>query len=172
MTRRIWIPVLAALLVAALIGPGVVVGAEPRTEVTRSVMIPAAAAVPVDETVLYHNYGNYLSIDSGEGSFTLPVSFPVQTVTIRKITLYAYDNVAGASVAASLLRTRPSAGFYTDFMGTVTTNLSPSNPQVVTTTAISPRLVNSANHGLALWVYIEAPGIKFYGVKILYSYEV
>jgi hypothetical protein len=45
---------------------------------------------------------------------------------------------------------------------------STANPQVVSTTAISPRRVNTANHGAYADV-IMSPGVKFYGVKITYS---
>ena len=45
-TRRLWVPVLVALLAAALVGPEMVAGAEPRVMVTRGVMIPAADAIP------------------------------------------------------------------------------------------------------------------------------
>lgn len=93
-------------------------------------------------------------------------------MTIKRITLYAYDNAGGGNVSASLLRTQPAAVFHADPMGMAATDLSASDPQVVTTTAISPRLVNAANHGLVVWIYISAPGIKFYGVKILYSCQV
>jgi hypothetical protein len=171
-SRRLLVPVLAALLVAALVGPGMVAGAEPRTTVTKALMIPAAAAIPISTYMEYNNVGYHVRLEAGtDGGFTVPLSFPVSVVTIKRVTLYAYDNDSGHDVGVSLRGAYPPGA--TDiWLGWVTTSgASADDPQTVTTTEISPRTVNTANYGLYLWIQLGG-STRFYGAKILYSYEV
>ncbi|MFH1329360.1 MAG: hypothetical protein ABIJ48_01680 [Actinomycetota bacterium] len=166
--RRLWVPVLAALLVAALIGPGVVSAAEPRAT-TGKIMIPAAAFIPTDDNHDYSNNGASLWTISASGNFTAPLTFPVPVVNIRKIVLYAYDNTGAGPLCARVYRASPpTAGQL--HLGFVCTTDSPVSPQVVSTTAISPRRVNTAVTGPYLWVSI-ADGTTFLGVSVLYSYD-
>lgn len=169
MFKRLWIPVLVALLVAVLIGPGMVAGAEPRTVVTRALMIPAAAAIPGWGDMDYSNNGGVLTVGSGIGTFDIPLSFPVPVVTIKRITLYAYDSDPLSGSSANLWRIYPPQAEQS-WLGTAHTVDSADDPQIVTTTAITPRTVNTANYGLFLAVHLSGTA-EFYGVKILYSYE-
>jgi hypothetical protein len=169
-SRRLWVPLLVALLVAALIGPGVMTGAEPRATVTRALMIPAAAAIPGWSDMDYSNNGGTLTLGSGIGTFSIPLSFAVPVVTLKRITLYAYDNGPGSQASANLWRTYPPEAAQA-WLGTAATIDGADDPQTVTTTTISPRTVNTANYGLFLAVHLSGTA-KFYGVKILYSYEV
>jgi hypothetical protein len=169
-TNRIWIPVLVGSLVAVLLGPtggGAAAAAEPRVTTT-SIMIPAAAFIPTYNSD-YFSMGSYLSMASGSGSFTVPLSFPVPIVNIKKITVYAYDNTGAASVCVSLYRARPT-GASEDFAGEVCTADSAAVPQAVYTTTIYPSRVNTAFHAPYLWVVISGPDVKLYGVKVNYSY--
>jgi hypothetical protein len=48
---------------------------------------------------------------------------------------------------------------------------SQTDPQVFSTTAISPRLVKTANHGSYLWLLVPDGDTRLYGVRVTYSYE-
>ena len=165
-TRRLRVPLLVALLVAMLVGPGVVTAAEPRATGGK-VMIPAAAFSPTNDNWDYYNNGYALNTVSGYGEFTAPLVFPVPVVKIKKIILYAYDNDAG-QVCATVYRASPPTAIEL-WLGQACTTDSTANPQVVSTTAISPRQVNTAVTGPYLWVTTN-PGMQFYGVSVLYSY--
>jgi hypothetical protein len=171
-TRRLWVPLLVGLLVAALIGPGMVAGAEPRVTVTKALMIPAAAAIPISTYMEYNNVGSQVRIEgSGEGGFTVPLSFPVSVVTIRRITVYAYDNDASHDVGVALRRTYPPDNTEVGLGWVTTSGASTADPQSVTSSAISNRTVSTANYGLFLWIQMAGGSTRLYGVKILYSYE-
>jgi hypothetical protein len=163
-TSRLWVPVLVGLLVAGVlgVGGGGAVAAEPRVT-TVSIMIPAAAFIPTYGSD-YFSMGSYLAVASGSGSFTAPLSFPVPVVDIKKITAYTYDNSGGASVCVSLYRARPMEASE-DYAGQVCT-VDASAPQYGSTTAISPRRMNTAFHAPYLWVFISGPDVKLYGVRI------
>ena len=166
-TRRLWVPVLVGLLVAALLGPSGVTAVEPRT-VTASIMVPAAAFTPTNSNFGYAFDNRELVATGGLAYFVAPLGFPVPVVNIKRLTLYAFDSDAGALVAVELYRTEP-AGATFRHTGTVFTADSPSDPQVVSSTAISPRRVNTAIHGAYLRLFLN-PGVYFYGVKVTYSY--
>jgi len=167
--RRLWLPLLVAALVAVLIGPSTVTAAEPRA-VTGKLMIPAASFIPNSDGVDYDNSGYYLSLGSGSGSFTAPLVFPVQTVRIKKITLYAYDNGMG-NVYAGLYRASPPGGDEIN-LGSVITVDSSADPQTASTTVVNPRQVNTAVAAPYLWVTLTAPGsLRLYGMAVLYSYQ-
>jgi len=163
---------LALLVTVALSVPGdggQAAAVEPRT-VTASLMIPAAALVPIVDSYDYTNNGYDLKVDSDHGYFTAPVFFPVPVVNIRRITLYAWDNNGAAQICIWLYRARPAAGGG-DSQGSVCTGNSAANPQAPYTTAISSRRVNTASQAAYLWVRITAPGVALYGLKVTYSYE-
>ena len=168
MTRKLWVPALVGLLVAALVGPTVVTAAEPRLT-TKTIMVPAAAFIPTTDNSDYGNEGLALWVGSSYGNFTAPLSFPVPVVNIKKITLYALDDNAGAGICATLYRARP-ADASDDSAGQVCTT-NASAPQSPYTTTISPRRVNTGLQGPYLWVNISGPSVWLYGVKVTYSYE-
>ena len=170
-TNRLWIPVLAGLLVAVLLGPGAVAGAEPWATVTQAMMITASAAIPASDDLDYNDMsGVVMQVGAGGGVFTIPLSFPEPVVTIKRITAYLYDNAPSTNVGVSLRRIYPPDGFATVLGEVETSGSSPAQPQAVTTTEISPRRVNTERYGLALRIDM-GPGTFFYGVKILYSYD-
>ena len=170
-SRRLWVPVLAGLLVAGLLGAGGggAAAAEPRAA-TASIMIPAAAFTPAGSGIHYVSSGATLALDSGQGGFAAPLSFPAPVVNIKKITLYAYDYTASALISAGVYRSRPSDG-EDDYAGSIATVDSPADPQVVSLTAISPRRVTTATHGPFLWIWFTGSGVRLYGVKVTYTYD-
>ena len=92
-------------------------------------------------------------------------------VSIKRITLYAYDNtVAPECFCVYIVRGRPASA-RGSFAGDVCMPNGPADPQVAYTTAISPRQVNAAVHGPYLRVNFTSPGMKLYGVKVNYSYR-
>lgn len=168
-SRRVWVPVLVALLVGALLGPasGAVTAAEPRV-MTANLMIPAGAFVPVRTTDAYQNAGTLLWTDAG-GDFIAPLTFPVPIVNIKKITLYSLDTGSDGEVCVSLFRTRPTQGSEdTASFGLCSTD-SAADPGVVSTTLIDPKRVDTATQGMILHVFMSgAAGLR--GVKVSYSY--
>jgi len=165
-TRRFWVPVLAGLLVAGLlgVGGGGAVAVEPRT-VTESLMVSAATFTPSRDDWDYDNHGDYLILPTGSGAFAAPLSFPVPVVNIKRITLYAQRGIC-----VHLFRFRPAAAF-ADHAGMVCTADTTAASQTVHTTEISPRQVNTAFHSPYLWVYLSDPGRLLLWVKITYTYE-
>lgn len=171
-TRRLGISVLVALLVAVLLGvpgaTGQTGGAtEPRATVG-NLMIPAGAFTPSEDDADYANMGDVLEVFGAPATFNASLLFPVPTVSIRRITLYALDQDSSAAICVNLFRDRPADGA-SDYMGVVCTMDSGVDPQAPYSTAISPRSINTALHGASLWLGVE-PGTRLYGVKITYSY--
>ena len=107
-TRRLWVPLLVAVLVAGVlgVGGGGAVAVEPRVT-TRSIMIPAGAFIPTEDDNDYMSNGIALSVESGVGRFTAPILVPVPVVNIKKITLYAYDNDAADTLCVYMYRAAP-----------------------------------------------------------------
>ena len=162
-------PLLVWLLVAALLGPGVVAGAESRTTVTAALTITGSAALPVQEDMHYSTSLSVLNAWAEGLWFTVPLTFPAPVVTIKRITAYVYDNSAWA-VGVSLMRAHPPTGQDTTLGEIWSTGASLTAPRTVTSSEISPRTVNTANYPLYLRIGMSE-GTRLYGVKILYTYE-
>jgi hypothetical protein len=172
--RRLWAPVLAALLVSVLLGaPGrddEAIAVAPRVT-TANLMIPAAAFAPADPGIDYTNaYGSFLEVfDPGIHEFGAAVFLPVPVANIKRITLYAYDNSGTYDACARVYRKAPADDEVSVSPGAVCTEGgSEAYPQAVTTTALSPRQINASVHGLILWVTLGA-GTRVFGVKVTYS---
>jgi hypothetical protein len=168
--RRLWVPVPVGLLVAALIGPGGIAGAEPRVTVAKAIMIPAAAFIASSDGWEYTNNGVSLSTDVGWGAFSAPLSFPVPVVNIKRVTAYIFDNDSSGQICVRLYRTRPVDG-QEDYAAQVCSTDLTADPAAAYTTVISPRRVTTAFQGVYLWVQLFGPNVKLYGVKVTYSYE-
>lgn len=170
-TKTLWIPVLVGCLVAALIGPGMVAGAEPRATVSVTVVVPAGAFTPADDSVDYSRGPGQLQTDSGSGTFAAPVFFEAPTVTIKKVTFYAVDAGSG-SLMLGLYRTQPAED-RTIQLGEVYTTGSSWEMQTVTLSDLSERRITGA-YGATLNVYLPGTypnGYKFIGAKVTYTYE-
>jgi hypothetical protein len=169
--KRLSLLLVLGLLLAVLVGPGMVAGAGPRTTVVESIMIPAAEFLPTLDDWDYQR-GPSIFVESGVGRFTASIPLPALVVSIRRITLYAYDNSDSADVSVTLYRHAPAAGEdFVDLGGVATAGAAATDPQVQYTTAISPRTVDRTRFGLFLWLRIPEPGLKVYGVKVTYAYE-
>ena len=168
--KRLWAPVLVALLVAALLGPasGAVTAVEPRL-VTANLLVPAGAFVPVRTTDGYQNAGTLLWTDTG-GDFLTEVTFPVPIVTIKRITLYSLDTDAGGEACVALFRTRPTQGSEdTAAFGLCSTD-NPGDPGVASMAVADFRRVDTASQGAILQLFLSgAVGVR--GVKVTYTYE-
>ena len=172
--RRL-LPVLlvAGLIVAAVAWPNgaaseAAAAPEPRTTTYRMV-VPAAAFIPAYPDFGYVQGGEYLSSLTSFAAFIAPIQFPYPVVTIKAITLYAYDN-GSQDFILHLGRTRPATGTGAITAILKSTGQSATDPRAFTTTAISPRVINSASHGAYLALF-PPPGTayKFYGVTIRYE---
>ncbi|MFH1330371.1 MAG: hypothetical protein ABIJ48_06970 [Actinomycetota bacterium] len=170
LTRKITVPLLAGLLVAALVGMspgGDSAIAAPQARTGGKIMIAAASFIPTTDNWDYSNNGYSLATTGNSGNFTAPIPFPVPVVNIKKIILYAYDNGAG-SVCATVYRASPPTGNELN-LGAVCTTDQVAYPQDPSTSAISPRRANTALVGPYLWVTVPEEA-QFFGVSVLYSY--
>ena len=165
--KRLWVPLVVGLLAAVLAGPATVTADEPRVT-TRSVIIPASAFIAIDDATGYHNEGFYLA-SKVYGVYHATLVFPVQVVSIRRITLYAVDNVAEGDVCVSLLRWAPATGSLANAGGVCTAGATGTDLQTVFTTSISPRRVSTAVQGAFLMLTLY-PTQNLIGVKITYSF--
>ena len=170
--RGLWVPVLAALLVAALVGPagGVVTAAEPRL-ITRTITIPAGAFSAATDNIDFINYGSELWTQSGGGNFVAPLFFEAPRVTIKKITLYGYDN-GGSNICLILYRTTPTSGGQQIMGEACSTGASSTYSREFTLTALTPRVITG---GYGPYLMLNLPGSSvsyaFFGVRITYTYE-
>ena len=170
-TRTLWVPVLVALLVAALIGPGITAGAEPRAAVSVTVVIPAAAFTPTDDSVDYSRGPGQLQTDTGSGTFAAPVFFEAPTVTIKKVTFYAIDAGSG-NLILGLYRTQPAQD-QTIQLGEVYTTGSSWDMQTITLSSLTERKITGA-YGATLNVYLPGTypnGYRFLGAKVTYTFQ-
>jgi hypothetical protein len=100
--------VLAALLVATIVGAVWARPNEATEAVTRKVTIPAASFIPNQDGLSYGNTGQRLWVNSGSAEFIAPVVFPcVEWVTVRKVTLSVTDNNANDDACVFMFRASP-----------------------------------------------------------------
>jgi hypothetical protein len=90
-SRRLWVPVLVALLVAVLLGPAGGGGAVaavtlPEPQVLPSIMIPAAAFTSLQDDWDWSNNGYYL-VAGASSAFAAPVPLPIPVGDIKRLTL-------------------------------------------------------------------------------------
>ena len=181
-TRRWWVPLLAAglvtLLLAVFVGPP---GAgdeakavvEPRAT-TRTITIPGGAFIPTNDDLGWQNDGYQVVVvgPSTSGSFTAPLFFEAPEVTIKRMTLFAYDNGGGA-VCVGLYRTKPGIGDDQE-MGEVCSTGDTNGVRSFTARAADLSYLRLTGlHGPYLGLYVPGTysnGYSFYGVRITYSY--
>lgn len=175
LNRKRLLPVLlmVGVIVAATAWPTGADSEEPAAPAARTtihrLVIPAAAFIPAFPGPDYVNSGYEFSAQSGMSGFVAPVQFPYPAVTIKSITLHAYDN-GSQDFILHLGRSRPSTGAGTAIAVVKSTGQSTTDPRAFTTAAVSPRIVNSAVNGAYLALF-PPPGTayKFYGVTIRYE---
>jgi hypothetical protein len=149
-------------------GTEVAEAVEPRT--LRSVTIPAAAFSPTQESWDFSNPGFQLTLHGGSGGFVAPLYFPVSPVTIRKVTLYAYDNHTTYDVCVTLYRSKPATATEDEMVQVCSDGSSATRPREFSDGTFSPRRV-LMRHGPYLQLTIPAAVyLDFYGVKITYGY--
>lgn len=171
--RVLPILLLTGLILVGAVAPG---GAESEasavTEARASVhtlVVPAAAFVPAYEGFEYVNGGDELSTLNGFAGFIAAVHFPYPEVTIKRVTLYAYDN-GGDDFILNVGRSRPATGVGAIIATVHSSGQSTADSRAFTTAAVSPRVVNSAYHGVYLALFPPAgPSYQFYGVVIRYA---
>jgi hypothetical protein len=174
MVRRLWIPVLVGLLVAGMLGVGgggAVEAAEPRLT-TRTITVPAAAFNPVNNTTNFGTNGDELWTFTGGGNFTAPLFFEAPAVTIRKITLFAWDNGSGGDICVGLYRTTPASADEQEMGLVCSAGASTTDPAVFTQKTLTIRKI-TGGYGPYLFLWLPgslSSGYQFYGVRITYSY--
>lgn len=169
--RRFLIPLMVGLLVAALLGSagGPVAATEPRT-VTAAIMIPGSAFLPMDDDQEYSvGISGVMGGATGVTTLFAPLWFPAPVVTIKRITLYAFDSSLTGDLYVWLHRAYPPGNTSLTPLGQLGTAGS-IGYQTISTTAISPRRTNTANYALMLRADLR-PNTRIHGVKILFSYD-
>ncbi|MCU0280940.1 MAG: hypothetical protein MUE66_03735 [Acidimicrobiia bacterium] len=176
-SRRLWVPLLVAMLAAALVGPGMVAGAEPRTTVTVTVVVPAAAFTPASDDLEYRKTAGHLALNTQsfwyEPNFYAPVYFEASTVTIKKVTFYATDDCGDSwcELEFSLWRVNPTTNVAEE-MGSMRTRGRTRDIREFVLSDLSPRKITGAwGAVLGLQLYSILDGASFKGAKVTYSYE-
>jgi hypothetical protein len=175
MPHRCWISVLAALLVALLVGgvgaSGEAGAGSASRSTTRTVTIPAAAFTPITGDADYSKLEADLHLDSGTGTFETPVYFEAPVVQIRKVVFYVVDAGAGG-VAAGVYRVQLAENLTIHLGESYSIGSGSWEAQTVTVSDLTERRVSGA-YGVVLNVYLPgtgAQGYKLLGAKVTYSY--
>ncbi len=171
-------PLLPVLVVAALVlavaiwpaGAGTEAAATPAARTTSyKLAIPAAAFTPSFSDIGYVNSGVELSSLTGFAGYVAHLQFPYPVVTVKGITLHAYDN-GSQDISLHLGRSRPATGAGGIIAIVGSDGQSTTDPRAFTTTAVSAKIINSEVHGLYLALFLPAGlDYKFYGVTIRYE---
>jgi len=178
--RRLWMSVLAAALVGSLsamvlsglLGAGQKAEAvvEPRVTVTRTITIPAEAFKPTSDDLDFTDLFGQLTLNSGSGSFVAPLFFEAPEVTIRKITLFPWDN-GGSDISLLLYRGIPAGPDY--LLGGVQS----SGGQCLAANLHREGLHLPEDHRrprplpVALLPGTSSDSYGFYGARITYTYD-
>jgi hypothetical protein len=173
--KRLWAALLlGALLMATVVGVAVAKpSARPLEQVWRVLTVPPAACTPVDYLDSWYLPGDSLKSMSGAGSYVCAVSFPaageqaVGAVSVKRVTMYAYDNGTG-DASVTLRKTYPPTGGQRPMAYANSTD-SAADPQTVIDTTIQNNPVYRT-HGPYLFVFLANPSIKAYGVFIHYTW--
>jgi len=170
--RRLWAPVLVALLVAVLVGPagGAVMAVESRTTV-RTITIPGGAFIPTNDDAGYQNDGYQVVVvgPAVDGEFTAQLFFEAPVVRIKKMVLYAYDN-GGDAVCVGMYRTTPGVGWEEE-MGTVCSTGDTNGVRSFTQRTFNTQRV-TGHYGPYLYLWLPGTysnGYSFYAVRITYA---
>lgn len=143
---------------------------EPRATVTRTITVPAGGFGTIDEAQDFLNEGNVLYMQVGSGYFTAPLFFEAPVVTVKRVTLYAYDS-GTADICVTLVRTTPPNHGH-QHMGKACSSGSSDSDGAFPESDLTYRRITGA-YGPYLWLYL--PGTygdyRFYGAKITYTYE-
>jgi hypothetical protein len=178
--RALWIPVLAGVLLIAVMVAVVGAGADDPTYAalgpTAYITVPAAAFNPSEDGADWYNYGRWIRNDSTTADqrfYAGPIVFPhAGAVKITGIVLVAYDENLGSEACASVVRNSFKTGAET-YMGGVCSTGSEIGVRKFATTAISPDKVNPKRHGcyVALVLRASSPSsniVRAYAVRIAY----
>ncbi len=172
--RRLWTALPVACLVLAMAlwptASGPEAAAAPRPRTLHTMTVPAAAFVPSNDQIEYLNAAYYLTTLTGFSSFIAPLQFPYPEVTIKRVTLHAYDN-GPVDMCLWAGRARPATGAQVIMGSACSTGQSATDPRSFTTTAITSGTVNSTHHAATLQLVFLPAGAnyKFYGVTIRYQ---
>jgi hypothetical protein len=174
--KSTWKPLLlGAVLALVLVG---VAGATPTGSPSslsgqRKLVIGAADFYPTTNTQQYFTNGLvlYTTANAVSEYFLAPVDFPAHgRVQVDKVEFYAYDNNSSANMAIALVRAKPSIGT-NNSMALIDTGISfadPTYPRTWQTTAISPKVVYSANDTFLSLLITDDTNLRLYGATIYY----
>jgi hypothetical protein len=174
--KRLRAPLLSGvLLMATLAGvAGARPDARPQEQAWRVLTVPPAACTPVDYLDSWYLPGDSLKSTVGDASFLCAVNFPaageqaVGAVNVKRVTMYAFDMSAGGDNAVELrIMYAPTGG--QQLMAYAHTIVSPDDPQQVMDTTIEHNPVYRT-HGPYLFVYVDNPNDRVYGVFIHYTW--
>jgi hypothetical protein len=159
--------VLAAPLVATIVGAVWARPNEATEAVTRKVTIPAASFIPNQDGLDWNNLGKEVYVNSGSGTFTAAVVFPcVEWVTVKKVTLSSDDQNNVQDACATLYRTSPK-NFTQVMMAQACSSGSGGDQNPADTTIDNAQVY--PNQGPYISLSIAGPNIYVYGVTIEYK---
>ncbi|MBN2113857.1 MAG: hypothetical protein JW785_07005 [Acidimicrobiia bacterium] len=158
-----------ALLIGPATPPEAVATGAPRNT-TSTLLVGPSALIPATDDTDYSNAGSWLMTDGSQWAyFVAPLDFPVPEATVRRITLFAQDNSAAARVCTHLYRALPRRAADVE-QAMVCSENSAASPQVVSTTQIAPRKIETGRHAPYLLVGVSGATARFYGVLVTYRY--
>jgi hypothetical protein len=178
-SKVLWVAfLLCVLLLVAFVQVGLArpKAASTDSAVIKTLTIAAADCYPKNDAIQYNNDGYIIRGIYGKGwaTFICPVDFPEYgTHTVRLVTIYVLDNVAGVGndVIVNADRTNHNTGFK-DHIGTVrSTGSSSTIPRAFTISgaALTNRNVQPTR-GMYLTVSMESHyNLGFFGARIRYS---
>lgn len=180
--RRLAMLAAGVALVAVLFGMSgnlPLTAAEPevaaRTTITRTLTIPAAAFTPTGPILDWFNSGMGVGVRSPSdlpAVFVAPVYFEAPLVTVRKMTLYGWDNNEEADMCLSLQRNVLPTGV-PQTMGEVCSNGADLQVRSFATDVFDARRV-TGNHGAYVILILNSyhPSDFFADAQIVYTYGV
>ena len=170
--KKLWIAVLLGmLLVLSLAGE---TGARDRAAVSarKYVTIAGGHFQPIQDGCDWWNNGNFVKLSSSASpitDFVAPVVFPGSgPVIVRKITLYADDNVAIHDVVVSLYKLNPAGGTGIE-MASASSAGNALGIREFSDTSITYATIQRT-HGVYLYLSFDASSsLLVTGVKIAYT---
>jgi hypothetical protein len=177
--KRLSIPMLlGVLLIATTVGVGGArPNARPLAQAWRVLTVPAGACVSRDEGHAWWHTPTYLECweTSATCAFLCAVNFPsageqaVGAVSVKRMTMYVYDNNGSSDPSADLYKVYPPTGGGVIMAGSGATGTSAADPRAVLDTGVTN---NPVYRSQAPYIWLDIPNmnIKVYGFFIHYTW--
>jgi hypothetical protein len=173
--KSLWMPaLLGVLLMTSLVGAAVArPNARPLEQAWRVLSIPALVCIPHDEGDDYRFLGTHLYCQAPDCDFACEIDFPaageqaVGAISVKRVTMYAYDNAVGL-VQFSLLKTYAPMGVSQQMAWAMTSDLA-NDPQAAMDTSVVNNPVYRTQAPV-LWLSVGNTTGKVYGFHVHYTW--